>query len=252
MVIPIPGGAMGARLDGPIPDQLDNRRKMLKNCIFAMLAAAGGKLVAGLLIGDMSRVFSSSLNLVLNIVIGIFLLNDDAQFRPIYTFMMDTCFQACAEQCRGGLSCLMTWILCNVLTVVLDILLNNQLATIFKGLSVIGSVGASQPVFTFAMTLYLLSTALALAAQSAGAWCGWKVHQECQANGIGGSVPGAWADEQHQTGGGGNRLGGGWGSGNTAAPSSQQEMSNNATSAGSRPPQGFQAFSGGGQRLGSG
>merc|ERR1719310_1529792 len=81
--------------------------------------------------GSVSRVLAGSFNLILNVLIGIFLLNDEPAFKPVYQFMMETCFQPCADRCEGGMSCLMTWVLCNCLTVVLDILLNNQLAIVF-------------------------------------------------------------------------------------------------------------------------
>merc|ERR1719379_1538089 len=90
----------------------------------------------------MGRVYSmimSSFNLILNTVVGIFLLNDDEHMGPIYQFMITTCCQSCAEQCRGGMSCLMTFILCNLITVVMDVLLNRTIEQIFKGFDVVAS-----------------------------------------------------------------------------------------------------------------
>merc|ERR1719401_1919834 len=63
------------------------------------------------------------LSLLFNPIIGIFLMSDDDDLKPIYNLMMRTCCQPCADQpqCRGGLACLMTWIIINVISAVMSL-----------------------------------------------------------------------------------------------------------------------------------
>eukprot|EP00419_Tripos_fusus_P074506 CAMPEP_0172898284 /NCGR_PEP_ID=MMETSP1075-20121228/159374_1 /TAXON_ID=2916 /ORGANISM="Ceratium fusus, Strain PA161109" /LENGTH=254 /DNA_ID=CAMNT_0013754039 /DNA_START=318 /DNA_END=1082 /DNA_ORIENTATION=+ len=80
-----------------------------------------GQVVASILAGSLRH---NGLLLALDILIGIFLLNDDEDFRPIYTLMVGTLFQPCAEQCSGGLNCLCNFVVLNVASFFMGVLFN--------------------------------------------------------------------------------------------------------------------------------
>merc|ERR1719181_1904950 len=167
------------------------------------------RLLAGLLMGRLYGMLMSSFNLILNTVIGIFLLNDDEHMGPIYNFLITTCCHSCAEQCRGGMNCLMTFVLCNLITVVMDVLLNRTIEMILKGFEVIFTYGVGTSTTKVAFFLYLVSVTMAFIAQAVGSWQGWKAHQEAQNSGTS-VVPGTWGAPPPASGGGGwNNWGGG-------------------------------------------
>lgn len=240
-------GALGEPLFGPPPPEVRPRFQVIKYCVFAMMGAMVLRLIAGILLGRVDGVIASSFNLILNTIVGIFLLNDDEHLGPIYQFMITTCCQACADQCRGGMSCLMTFILCNLITVVIDVLLNRTIESIFHGFEVVFTYGVNPSPNRVAFILYLLSVTAAFIAQAIGSWQGWKAHQEAQ--NIGTTViPGTWGAPPPSGGGGhwadwgGGRLGGG---DNRPGQVEMQDAGREA-----RPAPGFQAFSGQGNRLG--
>mmetsp|Transcript_47063 Transcript_47063/g.102414 ORF Transcript_47063/g.102414 Transcript_47063/m.102414 type:complete len:237 (-) Transcript_47063:117-827(-) len=235
MVIPIPaggaGGLFGQPLSGPAPPELRHRFSIIKKCVYAMCASMCGKFLVGLLLGQPLSFLSSSLNLLLNTVIGIFLLYDDENLKHVYNFMMNTCCSPCQEQCQGraGMSCLLTFVFSNLITVVLDIFLNDVLQTIINGFGIIFDGKIQRPVDRIAFTLYIVSATVAFVAQTIGAWQGWEAHKEGQNIGSF-SAPGddPPASSSSWFGGGGG------------------------TEMGARPAAGFEAFSGSGNRLGSG
>jgi len=104
------GGMMSPDVQGPPPPEFGGRFKVIKICIALLIFCAFGQLVAGALLGEFPRLVF----LVVDIVVGIFLLNHDDDFKPAYSFMMETCFSACADQCRGGMSCLSNFVLINL------------------------------------------------------------------------------------------------------------------------------------------
>eukprot|EP00930_Biecheleria_cincta_P075013 TRINITY_DN62210_c0_g1_i1.p1 TRINITY_DN62210_c0_g1~~TRINITY_DN62210_c0_g1_i1.p1 ORF type:complete len:316 (-),score=31.13 TRINITY_DN62210_c0_g1_i1:111-1058(-) len=113
MVIPMPvGGMMSPDIQGPPPPEFGGRFKVIKICIALLIFCAFGQLVAGALLGTFPRLVF----LLVDIVVGIFLLNHDDDFKPAYSFMMETCFSACADQCRGGMSCLSNFVLINLVS----------------------------------------------------------------------------------------------------------------------------------------
>lgn len=145
------------------------------------------------------------------------------------------------------MNCLLTFVLCCAMNVVLDVILNGVLQQIFAEFgSLIDGRTSHNATVAFATLIYLLSATCALVSQSVGAWYGWKAYQEARSVGTS-QVPGSWAEEQQQgrqqapnnsTAAGGNGLwGGGWvgGEGAGAARPGQQ---------------GFQVFQGSGNRLG--
>lgn len=247
MVIPV--GSLGDALHGPAPPELRGRFNTIKYCVLVMIVSTILRLMAGALMGRPYPMLASSFNLILNTVVGIFLLYDDEHLGPLYRFMMQTCCQPCADQCRGGMSCLMAFVLCNLITVVMDVLLNGYVQMIIHGFDMLlehDSAGSTSNRIAFA--LYLLSVTGALVSQAIGTWQGWKAYQEAQTMGVsvvagdeGWRAPGAGANG----GGGGNFWSGGRG-----GRQRDQEMEEPPRQQGARPAQGFTAFSGAGHRLG--
>lgn len=229
MVIPIPGGLGGPNLNGPIPGELAHRRRMIKLCVFALCACLAGKIIVAILLAKPTMI-GSSINIALTAIIGIFLLNDDLHFKPVYDFMMQTCCQGCADQCQGGLTCLMAWGITNAINVFCDIFLSDQITHILKGFpSVFSPDNNRGATFTAAMFLLLCSYTASLIAQTVGAFQAWRVQQEVRglSEGFAGT-PGNWSQEQNEP----------------------QANASSGWGLSMAPAQNFQVFSGGGHRLG--
>eukprot|EP00929_Paragymnodinium_shiwhaense_P014155 TRINITY_DN122031_c0_g1_i1.p1 TRINITY_DN122031_c0_g1~~TRINITY_DN122031_c0_g1_i1.p1 ORF type:complete len:342 (-),score=36.85 TRINITY_DN122031_c0_g1_i1:164-1189(-) len=131
MVLPVPvgGSPLGATGGlGPPPPELAGRFQILKVCLFVMMVSAIGQFTAGLMLGTLSQ---DALFLSFNVVVGIFLLNDDEHVKPFYKALMNTCFQSCAEHCRGGMSCLGSFVFLNVTSFILGILFNTSTAIFY-------------------------------------------------------------------------------------------------------------------------
>lgn len=94
---------------------------MLKIGVCLMILSMIGQAVASILAGSLRHM---GLLLLLDILVGIFLLNDDEEFRPIYTAMVGTLFQPCAEQCPGGLNCLCNFVVLNTASFFMGVLFN--------------------------------------------------------------------------------------------------------------------------------
>eukprot|EP00930_Biecheleria_cincta_P102257 TRINITY_DN93943_c0_g1_i1.p1 TRINITY_DN93943_c0_g1~~TRINITY_DN93943_c0_g1_i1.p1 ORF type:complete len:242 (-),score=33.64 TRINITY_DN93943_c0_g1_i1:252-941(-) len=227
MVIPIPGGLGLPNLAGPIPSELAHRRRMIKLCVFALLGSLAGKLMVGILLGKPSMV-GSSINVILTVIIGIFLLNDDLHLKPAYDVMMQTCCQGCADQCQGGLTCLMAWGITNAINAFCDIFLSDYITRIVRGFSgVFSPENTTGGTFTAAMFFLLCSYTLSLVAQTVGAFQAWRLQQEVRGMSEGyAGTPGNWSQEQDEP-----QANSGWGLSQA-------------------PAQNFQVFSGGGHRLG--
>jgi len=124
MVLPLRGGNLsgfGAGLSGPLPPEFSARYRLLKLGVCLMILSMIGQAVASILAGSLRHM---GLLLPLDILIGIFLLNEDEDFRPIYTAMVGTLFQPCAEQCPGGLNCLCNFVVLNTASFFMGVLFN--------------------------------------------------------------------------------------------------------------------------------
>ncbi|CAJ1401349.1 unnamed protein product, partial [Effrenium voratum] len=166
----------------------------------------------------------SSLNLFLNTLIGIWLLKDDALIGRTYNFLGRTCCGPCTEQCQGGLTCLMPFILCNLLTVTLSLILNNDIGmmiALFKNMQ-----NAVTFYDAFVYLLWLVSALGAILAQVLGSIYGYLAYREIRDSGV-------------------TSSGGDWGGG---YPQAREEAREARPAA---PASNFQAFAGSGQRLGS-
>mmetsp|Transcript_86870 Transcript_86870/g.246346 ORF Transcript_86870/g.246346 Transcript_86870/m.246346 type:complete len:229 (-) Transcript_86870:93-779(-) len=226
MVIPM--GGLGEGLAGPFPPEMAHRARMIKLCIFGLIASISLKLFAVILDGRLSEI-SGSLNLLFGIITGIFLLNDDVHLKSAYDFMMNTCCQPCQGQCQGGLNCLMAWTILNVFYLIWDLLFNSA-----ANMAIFGT-------FSFLSMIKCTAIVISYVAQGVGAFQGWKSYGEARNIGTM-SVPGQWSESGtgRPSGGGG----GGWGSawGGSGSADEGHEMG--------EPSAGFKVFSGSGNRLG--
>ncbi|CAJ1367120.1 unnamed protein product [Effrenium voratum] len=155
---------------------------------------------------------------------GIWLLKDDALIGRTYNFLGRTCCGPCTEQCQGGLTCLMPFILCNLLTVTLSLILNNDIGmmiALFKNMQ-----NAVTFYDAFVYLLWLVSALGAILAQVLGSIYGYLAYREIRDSGV-------------------TSSGGDWGGG---YPQAREEAREARPAA---PASNFQAFAGSGQRLGS-
>eukprot|EP00933_Yihiella_yeosuensis_P064314 TRINITY_DN67662_c0_g1_i1.p1 TRINITY_DN67662_c0_g1~~TRINITY_DN67662_c0_g1_i1.p1 ORF type:complete len:209 (-),score=22.76 TRINITY_DN67662_c0_g1_i1:40-576(-) len=174
---------------------------------------------------------SQSFNILLNTVIGIFLLKDDPQIGRIYRFLVTTCCQMCGDACPGGMPCLMSFMICNLITVVFALLGGNVQACVAAYKQMANSV-----VFfdAFVFFLYLVSLAGSLISQTVGCIYACKAYNEMQ----------AMSDLSQGFSGGG-----GFGGGGMVNPAARDR--DDAPARESQPARGFVPFQGGGQTLGS-
>eukprot|EP00439_Symbiodinium_sp_Y106_P056694 s2379_g7.t5 len=213
MVIPIPGG-MGTPLMGPPPAIVAQKFKIIKACIVIMIVCTCGQLLAGALLGQLGDALLSSLNLILNTFIGIWMLKDDPLIGKIFDFLARTghslpilnnsssrnipsCCGSCAEQCQGGMTCLMPFIICNIITVLLQIILSSEIQLIIRDFKVM--LNAVSFYDAFRVWLLLVSTVGALLAQIIGSIYGYLAYREVRDSGV-------------------TMSGGDWSSGGTAYP----------------------------------
>lgn len=263
MVIPIPPGVGGEPLNGPPPPELFGKFRTIKTCILTLVTCALVRLVGGLMLGEEATGrIASVVNLLMNALIGVFLMNTDEHFSRIYDFMMSTCCQPCAEQglCQGGMSCLMPFAIFNAVQVVFDLLLPPQAwleLKIHVDTTLIELDSGADGVKALGHALFSLSIVAALIAQVVGAYTGWTAYQAARAIH---TVPGDWGQEMRQgssfggggfTNWGGGALGGGGGGrmGGRLGGEDDEEEGNTAPNrfnAGHN----FEVFQGQGQRLG--
>lgn len=239
MVIPV-GGGMG--MQGPPPPELQAEFQRVKVCLLAMIASMMVKLASGTLLYGFLQVLSSCLNLGLNTLMGIFLLRDDHSIGKIYQFLMNNCFQSCGQMCTGGMGCLVPFVLCNFITVVLDLLLGPTLIIVIKEVPLLLHPAEwASPVAWLENLAFTLSAFSALAAQGAAAYFGWQAYKVAASSFLGPDVPYMPLGPGQQLGGGQppapSRSGGG---GGYVPPTVRQAPA----------AQPFQPFSGQGQRLG--
>jgi len=230
------GGGFGAQLSGPPPPELSRTFEILRMCVLSMMAGLISKFLGVILLGGaVTALLMDSINLILNTVVGIFLLNDDPFFNKIYAFFLRTCCQGCADQCGGGMSCLMSFIICNLFTILMQVFLPSpaegtigQLIAEFK---MIFEGESSGPIAGLGLALFAVGTLAAFLGQILGCWFGWKAYQAARDRGVTGQG-GDW-----ERSGGGAPI-------NPRAQDQQQARE-------ARPAAGFLPFQGGGTRLGS-
>eukprot|EP00434_Breviolum_minutum_P026107 symbB.v1.2.023083.t1/scaffold2080.1/size104589/5 len=215
---------MGVPLMGPPPPEVAHRFRVMKYSILILILCTIGELVAGILDGQFAAMLVSSLNLILNALIGVWMLKDDVTIGRIYQCLATSCCQPCTEQCQGGLTCLMPFIICNLITVVLGLILPPSGITIsinaFKSM-----LNAVTFLEAFVMMLLFVSTLGSFIAQVVGCIYGYLAYREIRDGGI-------------------TSSGGDWGN---SYPEAQEAPSHEVRAPAQ---QNFQAFQGSGQRLG--
>jgi len=242
MVIPLP--AMGPPLMGPPPAELWPRFRIMKYCVVGMIGSTFARiLLAFMLSASVSQVLVASLNIILNAIVGIFLLKDDPLLGRTYEFLATTCCQMCAQQCGGGMNCLLTFVICNAITVLFDVLLNNVIGGLIHDIGVIFDPNQwTSGIYGFLLGVNVLAIIVAFMAQTVGAVQGFLAYRQARDFGTT-ATPGEWSGGGG--GGGGPYFAGGRGS-RAGYPAARED----APARESQPSANFQPFSGGGNRLG--
>eukprot|EP00747_Dinoflagellata_sp_TGD_P033306 gnl/TRDRNA2_/TRDRNA2_136535_c3_seq1.p1 gnl/TRDRNA2_/TRDRNA2_136535_c3~~gnl/TRDRNA2_/TRDRNA2_136535_c3_seq1.p1 ORF type:complete len:255 (-),score=43.19 gnl/TRDRNA2_/TRDRNA2_136535_c3_seq1:101-775(-) len=220
---------------GPPPPEVADRFRKIKGCCIVLIIAMVFKFLIGCALQGGANALLDSFNILFNVIIGIFLLRDDPTFTPAYNFMMTTCCQGCADQCQGGMSCLLTFVICNVINVVLDILLNGAVQRIVAGFEVMFNPAnwMNNPIPTIILSTWVIALFSSYVAQSLGAWHAWQAYKTVRDFGVtatGGDWRRSNGDNMPSSGGGYAREM------TPSAPPAQQS---------------FQPFQGTGNRLGS-
>eukprot|EP00929_Paragymnodinium_shiwhaense_P013568 TRINITY_DN121420_c0_g1_i1.p1 TRINITY_DN121420_c0_g1~~TRINITY_DN121420_c0_g1_i1.p1 ORF type:complete len:268 (-),score=41.93 TRINITY_DN121420_c0_g1_i1:173-976(-) len=267
MVIPMgdggDGGAFAAPMLGPPPAQLAPRFKIIKLSLILQILGLIVLLASqiALMPNNTAGIVFSSLNALLIIVVGIFLLEHDPMFKGAYECLVRTFCYSCAAQCQGGMSCLCTWWFINLLNFILALLPGGALWEIVAGIQVLANMQTVQEgKFAFPVkstpwlvlwSMIVAAEAVILVAQFLGGWQGFKGFQEYAA-----LRSGQEGMYDMTGGGGGGGADSGWGGGgggqarDWGAPAGRmQEPTQGQPQAGRGP--GFQAFQGTGQRLGA-
>mmetsp|Transcript_95176 Transcript_95176/g.296291 ORF Transcript_95176/g.296291 Transcript_95176/m.296291 type:complete len:249 (+) Transcript_95176:70-816(+) len=245
MVIPM--GSMGPPMFGPPPPEVQGRFKIMKYCVLGMLIAMATRIVTAFFLPmRVGQVILASVSMFLNVVIGIFLLKDDPLMGRMHRFLITTCCQSCEDSCGGGMSCLMSFIICNTITVVFDLLLNGIIQWVINAIGAVFDPSQwTSSLMGFILGVNVLSVIGSYACQIVGAVQGWYAYRQARDIGVT-ATPGEWSGGG---GGGGPYVGGGFGGGGggRAYPAARED---NAPAQGSQPARNFQPFGGSGQRLG--
>mmetsp|Transcript_5022 Transcript_5022/g.9673 ORF Transcript_5022/g.9673 Transcript_5022/m.9673 type:complete len:243 (-) Transcript_5022:38-766(-) len=240
MVIPV-GGFGAPHLSGPPTPELAVHLHRLKVCLYAMLGSCAAKLLLTTLLAGPLQAFLSCGNLIVNSLIGIMLLRDDATIKPMYEFLMAYCFRSCAEQCTGSLTCLLPFVICNFITAIMEILGGPTLRFVCKTAPLVAEASTWNDSSKLMELAYTLALAVALISQFCGAIFGYQAFKEATSSYF----------NDASTEGNPQPFSG---PGRALQPSSG--MSSNAPRSGYTPPafraspQPFQPFSGQGQTLG--
>eukprot|EP00928_Gymnodinium_smaydae_P011430 TRINITY_DN1421_c0_g2_i1.p1 TRINITY_DN1421_c0_g2~~TRINITY_DN1421_c0_g2_i1.p1 ORF type:complete len:274 (+),score=62.36 TRINITY_DN1421_c0_g2_i1:94-822(+) len=241
MVLPMPAGTMGPQMQGPLPE---GSRSRIKKCVMVMIVSFVAKLIAGTFLFGPFIVLSASLNLLLNTLIGIFMLSDDVHLGKIHAYLMRSCFRSCEQNCQTGLSCLMPFVMCNFITVIMDILFGNTFSLISSSMPIIFKP-ESWPNLSFGVffSIFVFSSLFAIIAQIVAMYAGWAVMKDI--GGFDGGGGGAFGGPQN--------AGGGYQPPSYQPSQPAQQQGSRPGFAASRPPQQqtFQPFGGAGHTLGS-
>lgn len=179
MVIPLIG--LGTPMAGPPPAELQHWFRIIRVCILAMVFSIICEIVAGILLNKLGTSFFESLNLILNTIIGCFLLNEDPTLGKVYQLFMQTCLQSCQESCQGGMNCLLPFILCNVITAVMDIILSGVVGNI---ISLFSQLTTLPPDTAVGAVIFLVASVCALTAQIVGAVYGYLAYRAAKDLGV--------------------------------------------------------------------
>jgi len=227
-------------MEGPPPQELAGKFRCIKVCLILLIGSLLLKLVSAVMLGLFLFVLTGSVNVILNAIIGIFLLNSDPLFKPIYECLVRTFCSSCADQCPGGLTCLCSYFFCNLITVVLNLLIGDPSDADFVYSSVkeimVPSIWTDNIVRAVGLSIFTVSMLVGILSQLIGAVAGFRAFNQVQAS----------ASAFEQSGGGDWQQGGGGGGGGgypSAPPAGDVAPAQ-------RPAPGFQPFAGQANRLG--
>jgi hypothetical protein len=278
MVIPIGGGnggggGLNVDMQGPPPAEMWPRFQKIKGALLVLILSVLMKIAAGavLMPNNWGTYLGNSISGIFSMIIGIFLLKDDATFSPAYNCLVNTFCSNCREQCPGGMTCLCTWWFYCLLVSVLDLIPLNGSEIMYiiafgtcisnpdacNGLHTAPYAPAGSSTWYVLCALFTVGMVGALLAKLIGGWVGLKAWQEMQTYSDGFQGGGHWAEEgrgqgqyqqqqqqqQQARDWGGGRLGGTSGMTDPIHP-----VSGGVQGSGQ---QGFHAFQGTGNRLGS-
>jgi len=245
---------------GPPPPEVAPRFKVLKNCVIALVVALGFKILFYVVTNHEMRIFTSSLNMILNIVVGIYLFNDDPDFKPVYDFMQRTCCQGCQDQCPYGTGCLMTFVLVNGIDLVLTLLFIVAVSPHLRASLQPTDSSGSDSEYVGGI-LYIASAAITIITQVIIVYQGMKAHQEILQSGVSALVGDYDRHDPLERAGGSSATRSNWGAGSWGGGGSSanrdrdrdddREGAPASTGAGNnRNAQSFEVFGGQGHRLG--
>lgn len=239
MVIPM--GGIGTPMMGPFPADLQGRFRQLRALLLTIIAAALTQFIACQLIPGAETMpnVMSALNVFLNVVFGIFLLREDATIGRMYKCLTTTICQTCADQCGGGVQCLLPYIVNCVIMVVFAI---PDLFGVPQMINLIFHPDdwTSDNLLGFWLFLAVFSQLAVFISQALSAYLSWQVYKAIR-DGAVQMTGGDWAaGAAGAQGSGGAPM--------NPNPWGQQEAGQEAAAA--RQPN-FSAFQGQGARLGS-
>eukprot|EP00930_Biecheleria_cincta_P042730 TRINITY_DN29402_c0_g2_i1.p1 TRINITY_DN29402_c0_g2~~TRINITY_DN29402_c0_g2_i1.p1 ORF type:complete len:257 (+),score=39.47 TRINITY_DN29402_c0_g2_i1:85-855(+) len=256
MVIPLGDGGPGPMTQpmvGPPPEYLLARYRKIKACLIVQIFGSIMQLGSGIPLqpSNSQNLIINSLDVVIIIITGIFLLKDDLMISQWHQCLVRTFCATCADQCQGGVPCLCSWFFICFLNVIMALIPSSgsQISIIIAGIHLVLNDSApdkmswgfpvrSMPWYILFFTFFA-SEVILLLAQLIGGWHGYKAFQEVMRRmaeesggtgadpGVGGGFQGADGDPSMFRQG-------------VAAPPQQRQQ-----------PPSFTPFQGGGQRLGS-
>eukprot|EP00443_Scrippsiella_acuminata_P132550 CAMPEP_0115763968 /NCGR_PEP_ID=MMETSP0272-20121206/101821_1 /TAXON_ID=71861 /ORGANISM="Scrippsiella trochoidea, Strain CCMP3099" /LENGTH=144 /DNA_ID=CAMNT_0003209747 /DNA_START=268 /DNA_END=698 /DNA_ORIENTATION=+ len=130
------------------------------------------------------------------------MLRDDPQIGRMYHCLITTICQSCSDQCGGGTQCLMTYIISNVITLVINLLSGGDISYVFHYFGTFTEPRAwDSPLYGFYFFLLAVCIIGVYTSQICGSWFGYQAYKEVRDSGVTQSG-GAWAS------GGGGPVGG--------------------------------------------
>mmetsp|Transcript_8268 Transcript_8268/g.18476 ORF Transcript_8268/g.18476 Transcript_8268/m.18476 type:complete len:239 (-) Transcript_8268:94-810(-) len=177
MVVPMPGGDV--QLQGPPPEELAPQFLWIKRSVFTMIVALVLRIIAGTLLFGLTMIFNS-MNLILTTAMGIWLLREDADIGPIYTYLTTTPLcESCGRQCPADMACLLPFVIFNFVTLALDILVGPTLVVIIRLVPMLMDPGTWHKSFLlgFFILMYVVSVVVATVGQFIGTYYGYQAYK---------------------------------------------------------------------------
>jgi len=137
---------------------------------------------------ERQNVIESFLAFLLNAFVSVWLLKDDALFGLIHRLLDRACFQLCSEQCQGGMSCLLVFVVCNLLTILSKVMPPYSIIILIAYFPEhLDSLRRAAEHSRFNVDKVLLVHTLIVGslvgsciAQAIAAWLGWRAYKEAE------------------------------------------------------------------------